>query len=471
MSAPDDLRIAIIGTGPSGLTLAYFLERLGLKSVHLFEAQDELGGQSITRNVDGFPVEMGTVYLTNGYVRVKRIAKEVGCTANVLPPATILDEKGETIHPDPPRSSLLVRYVFAWLRWYLAGQMRDPSWPDNALSFADWLIDHGFGELEKGFAFTAGMSAQLYGPLDAVSAHSGLNWMRPSLLRTGRLEQTAHIPQGFQNMWKQLAQHLGFPIRFSQRIDTLRPTPGGRRRQVELLYDGRRIDEPFDHVFLAGPLDRLENHPMNGVEGSPLRSIEHPLSRALRERYSPFDATEVYSAAWRASGWPENAPSRCYLPAAATGVRGPLLTIRQYGNVAGRFVGQLCSYAIPDDSPPDDEERLADYPQRLAKNRDQVISDMCGILGLVDVEIVHERLWRYNIRYSRAQIEEGLPRFIEASQGAQSVWYSGGALSHWNVDAITDYNHRLAKRFARHVGLPLRTRFRLFSPDDLLRDL
>jgi hypothetical protein len=74
---------------------------------------------------------------------------------------------------DPPRSSLLVRYVFAWLRWYLAGQMRDPSRPDNALSFADWLIDHGFGELEKGFAFTAGMIAQLYGPLDRLENHPG----------------------------------------------------------------------------------------------------------------------------------------------------------------------------------------------------------------------------------------------------------------------------------------------------------
>lgn len=471
MSKSDDLRIAIIGTGPSGLTLAYFLKQLGLKSVQLFEAQDQLGGQSITNDVDGFPVEMGTVYLTHGYVRAKRIAEEVGCPAKVLPRATFLDEKGDTTQPDRPRTIVLIRFVLAWLRWYLAGQMRVPSGQDAAQTFADWLNSRGLGELEKEFAFTAGMTAQLYGPLDAVSAHNGLNWMRPSLLLTGRLEQTAHIPAGFQNMWKKLAERLGSPIRFGQRIDTVRPTPGREGLQVELLHDGVRIDEPFDHVFLACPLDRLENHPMAQVEGSPLRGIEHPLSGELRDRYSPFDATEVYSAAWRARSWPEKAPSRCYLPAASTGERGPLLTIRQYGNVDGRFVGQLCSYAVPDQLPADDEQRLAHHEQRLAKNRDQVISDMSGIMGLEDIEIVHERLWRYNIRYSRAQIEEGLPQLIQSSQGAQHVWYTGGTLSHWNVDAITDYNHWLAKRFAKRIGLPLTRRLRLFSPDDLFRDL
>lgn len=470
MSAADHLRVAIVGTGPSGLTLAYYLKSLGLESVHFFEARDEVGGQSLTHDIDGYPVEMGTVYLTSGYVLAKQIAREVGCAAKILPPATVLNEKGESIRPARPRSSLLIRYVLAWLGWYFGGQMRAPSSPDNALSFAEWLNRKGFGELERGFVFTAGMTAQLYGPLDAISAHSGLNWMRPSLLLTGRFERVAHIPQGFQNMWKKLAQHLGFPIRFRQRIDTVRPIRDGDRRQVELVCGGERIDEPFDHVFLACPLDHLESHPVAGLDGNPLDRIEHPLSSALRERYSPFATTEVYSAGWRATNWPEEVPSRCYLPAATSGEVGPLLTIRQYGNNAGRFVGQLCSYAIPDDRTESDEQRLANNRQRLEKNREQVISDMRGIVGLQDIEILHERLWRYNIRYSRKQIEEGLPLFIEASQGEQQVWYTGGTLSHWNIDAITDYNHQLAKRFAKRIGLPFRTRLKLFKLGERLTD-
>jgi hypothetical protein len=54
-----------------------------------------------------------------------------------------------------------------------------PSRPDNALSFADWLIRHGFEEPEKGFVFTAGMTAQLYGPLDAWLASAAGRFAEP----------------------------------------------------------------------------------------------------------------------------------------------------------------------------------------------------------------------------------------------------------------------------------------------------
>ena len=58
------------------------------------------------------------------------------------------------------------------------------------------------------FVHYNGMTGQLYGPLDAVSAHSGLNWLRPSLLHSGMFDRVGHIPTGFQNMYKALAQQL-----------------------------------------------------------------------------------------------------------------------------------------------------------------------------------------------------------------------------------------------------------------------
>lgn len=475
MSTPGNPRVAIIGAGPSGLTIAFYLKALGLDSVQIFEAQKEVGGQSVTHDVDGFPVEMGTVYLTDGYILAKQIARKVGCPAEVLPKATVLagkrDKKGDvvTVRPPVPPFSVLARYVFSWLRWYLGGQMRRPSRPDNALRFSDWLNQNGFDALTDSFVFTAGMTAQLYGPLNAVSAHSGLNWMRPSLLVTGKFEQTAHIPQGFQVMWEKLAQHLDYRIHFGQTIDAVRPTDAGGRRRVELLDGGERIAEPFDHVFLACPLDHMEDHPLD-VEGNPLKPIEHPLSSAVQEH--PFEAAEVYSAAWRATNWPEVAKSRCYLPSASSTKEadlGRLLTIRQYGNVGGRYVGQLCSYAIPDGET--SEKRLADNPRRLEENRAKVVADMENLVGLKEIEILHDRLWRYNIRYSHDQLEGHLPILIDDSQGQQGIWYTGGTLSHWNIDAITDYNHKLAKRFAQRIGLPWLTRLKLFRLADLVSDL
>ena len=56
-----------MGAGPSGLTLAWYLHMLGIRSVHLFEAGEDVGGQSVTVDVGGVPVELGTCYLTTGY--------------------------------------------------------------------------------------------------------------------------------------------------------------------------------------------------------------------------------------------------------------------------------------------------------------------------------------------------------------------------------------------------------------------
>ncbi len=147
-----------------------------------------------------------------------------------------------------------------------------------------------------------------------------------------------------------------------------------------------------------------------------------------------------------------------------------MLTIRNYGSAGDHVVGQLCSYAFLDDPPEGDQQRLEQNPQRLARNRDQVVADMRNIVGLRDVEIVHERLWRYNNRYSLEQLSEGLPLHIEASQGERNVGYPGGTLSHWNIDAITDYNQVLAKRFAKRIGLPFLTRLKLSRLGDLWRD-
>ncbi len=61
---------------------------------------------------------------------------------------------------------------------------------------------------------------------------------------------------------------------------------------------------------------------------------------------------------------------------------------------------------------------------------------------------MRDRLWEYNIRYSPSQILEGVPEQINNAQGENNIWYTGGALSHWNVESIINFNKALAKRMA-----------------------
>ena len=244
-------------------------------------------------------------------------------------------------------------------------------------------------------------------------------------------------------------------MRFGQRIDEIRPVREGAG-QVELIRDGKPLAERFDHVFVACPLD--ETPANSGMQ------LKHPLTDMLRNDFAKFDATEVYSAIWRASHWPLAAASRCYLPASFQGDRGRILTIRQYGKIGEDWVGQLCAYAA-DNEPPSNEA------EALRKNRDRMLEDMKNIVGLRNISILHERLWRYSIRYSPIQLNQGLPAAISARQGVDNVWYTGGALSHWDVDMIANFSQSLAWRFGKRVGLSFLRRLRIIRLRDLFKDL
>lgn len=456
MSPTTDLRLAIIGAGPAGLSLAWYLHQLGFRSVEILEASDRIGGQSWTVDVGGVPVEMGTCYMADGYVIAREIAQATGTTVERLPPATFLTSDGRPTTPPMPSLGTMARYVWHWAGWFLSGQLWRPTDPEYAQSFDAWLRSKGLADLAGSMVFADGCTAQLYGPLTRITAHNGLSWVRPSLLITGKYEHTAHVPAGFQTMWERLVMHLGYTVRRGQVVTEVRPVREGATTEVAVQVQGAAAPERFDHVFITCPLDESP-----ATYGTTLR---HPLSAMLKSEFAPFDSSEVYSAVWKASDWPLFAPSRCYLPACQKGEPGRLLTIRQYGKVGDEWVGQLCAYAIRNEVPKDPKAALVE-------NRKAIEADMASIVGLTDIGIVQDRLWRYGIRFSEAQLTQGLPAAIAERQGEENVWYSGGSLCHWDVDMIANMNQDLAWRFARRAGLSFLDRLRLLRLRDLFKDL
>ena len=200
MSAQNDLRIGIVGAGPSGLALAWYLSQLGFKRVEIFESTTEVGGQSHTIDVNGIPIEMGTCYLADGYIIAREIAEIAGTPAERLPKPSFLKADGSVYEPAKPPMLQVLKYLWHWFGWYFTGQLEKPTRPDNAVAYSDWMTKVGLGALGSSDVWGDACTAQLYGPVNAVTAHNGLIWVRPSLLLTGIREDTAHIPAGFQNL-------------------------------------------------------------------------------------------------------------------------------------------------------------------------------------------------------------------------------------------------------------------------------
>jgi phytoene dehydrogenase-like protein len=54
-SLPENTRIGIVGAGPSGLSAAYALTRLGYKNVTVLEKHHTVGGMCESVEIEGMP--------------------------------------------------------------------------------------------------------------------------------------------------------------------------------------------------------------------------------------------------------------------------------------------------------------------------------------------------------------------------------------------------------------------------------
>lgn len=90
-------RIAIVGGGAAGLTIAYRLSKAG-KAATLYEASNRLGGRMFTRrnfNPDGQFCELGGELVDSNHAALRALAGELGVAIDRLAPE---DAHGETLY-------------------------------------------------------------------------------------------------------------------------------------------------------------------------------------------------------------------------------------------------------------------------------------------------------------------------------------------------------------------------------------
>lgn len=429
-----DKTIAIIGSGPAGVTMALELKDLGFQNITIFGDFEE--AQCRTVEVDGVIADVGTCYAHNGYWNtVKPLVKRYGFHLKYLPEANLVND---ALQKTTGSLGQKIRTVFSLL-WFLALGLRylllyrSKRSRAYGISMQQYLEKQGLKIFSRSFIFGPGGIAQGYGFFEDITAYGGLRWFRPSIFLTPLANKlgrgTAIIREGYGKLFQRvLADFSHRPEKIVRVIPRTDPVSGAV--QVELLSTtGHQY--VFDHAVIACRLDAVV---------SPVSDLFMP---------DMVRTTRFFSFLWTSEERPWFS-DRVYLTDAISRQdRNKILTYRTYGTTKqGEHVYWGAGYA-------DDEIGEADLKARLCA---QVETELrCEIR-----EIPFFECFQYNLRFSERAIRDGLHLKINALQGDRNTWYSGGMLSHWDVDSIMEHNRQLASRMAYREAGPGRNKLLYF---------
>jgi protoporphyrinogen oxidase len=159
------MNVAIIGGGLSGLTIAYDLQRRGVK-VDVFEKESEIGGMTRSMNVDGYIFDLGPHIFHTKIVHIRKFIEDIlgnDLIHEKFYGSIFLDGR---LHDYPPTFKNLLRFPSFKLATAFCGhvtaRLRTKSEKRSSdLSFEDWVIAKaGRGLYETYFA---GYTRKLWG--------------------------------------------------------------------------------------------------------------------------------------------------------------------------------------------------------------------------------------------------------------------------------------------------------------------
>lgn len=487
-------RIAILGAGPAGLAMGYFLKRRGFKDVMIFEKLGRVGGlcKSVTDGYMAF--DLGGTYITPAYhetlkiartVRAERyrgkrykIVKVVGDGAHKrLEDDEVWDYARRGLDPDAPPLGMLklVRCVFRfwWERRKVRRFVDGPSFeriherPDLCISFGDWLDGHGLKDMRRIFEIPVTMMG--YGFLDEVAAPYVLKFMAPGTYWSKFLRGLPGIgvfwawPQrfrdGFQRMWERVS--WGLNVRVD--VNVVRVRRGtARELPVELTIESTEGLSPhsqdrtrrvlcFDKLIVACPLtlEVLTEIFQEVGEGGERRLTLSQAERELFRCVAPH--TYVQNTLHAVKFDPvtrKEEPFKLFAPVV------PVLPFNEQTFGKPWVVVQVWG----------DQSRLLQFYTRIDPKGEQVKQtraaieaasrELLRLLGGVEAGATpgNQRLarwttydqWAYFSHVSAADMKDGFFQKLDALQGQQDTYYTGAAATFEMVESVV--------RHAKHIA-------------------
>jgi hypothetical protein len=450
--------IVVVGAGPAGLSIAWFLSKHGFHKVTVLEKLGRIGGLCKSLTIDGMSYDLGANYLTWAYQETLKIAKEVGASTYPEKPYTSID-----LGPDKTSftyrslfDALLynpyikakvslwsfivaaIRYLF--IRRRLSGLIDAPGYleeihdhPDLCISFKDWLDQNQVMPLATLFQFP--ITIMGYGKLEEIAAPYALRYMSlrtffPMVFGWAFSWIVGIWPrrftEGYQRLWERVAWRTN--VRLNVNITHIERSMEGIK--IDMEYPEQDLDkikfvkdtQRYDYLILACPLtpDVFERL---GLVPNP---AEQKISREIL--VNPYCMTTF---------WIDNMnmpqPIAPVLPLPEQGT--PWAVARQFQDNGSMFT-QFYTRPTKDQT----DEQVITEVKNLTKLLGGKIDDTQSRWHTFD-------RFTYFQHFTPEQMKAGIYSDLADMQGNERTFYSGGATDFELVEPIVVHSKYIVEKY------------------------
>ncbi len=447
------MRVCVVGGGPAGLGAAYFLKRAGYDEVVVFEKEVDVGGKCHTLKRDGRAYDMGAVEVTVHYDVVHDLIAEFGLdvTLTSVPDGVVLDyvnggtESLPSLFADVSKVTLALQFAkFFEAQEELADYLDTPGFTNlpeslKGLSFTQWLAKVGAPLLERFFWMP--LTCYGYGDLSRIPAvyalkfitvmpfhihalRHGFGDLLPRHLQVHLPPYVRRLTHGMQDLMEKIAGSLKRPPVTGATIEKV------TRSATGVVVDYRVGDDPtvkrerFDRIVLAIP-QTLAN----------LSFMD--LSDAEKALLKPVSTIHYYTSLTK----PKELDYEIFFALNGAGALGPppapnvLMFARNWKEAPSAV---FYSYSTPDVELP-----LAGATGSV----EALVKQAIAVTGQQPGDETTSVSWQYFPQVPQAELDAGFYDRLDALQGVNGTYYTGGLLNFELVEKAMEYSKTIVERF------------------------